>query len=418
MLESSTNSIQPRVAARRTPRSFSLLHRDLYHLLTRAPIALFLLPCLACLPVVLVTEWVPHGTVLNPWFASMDSFVQKRVVDLLLGTFCAAVQLFTVREMAMGRQVSTSDAVRGGSQTWGRLIVVQLWMWLRVCLGFVFLIVPGIVLGICYVWANHVVVFEGLNGNKALQRSTRYWRGAGWRLLPYSFGFGLLYLPFAVTPGILIPEAAGVLLTTLLRVPYYGWVSLQMLFITLIYVDLRAQVDADAVPLAEALHAQMTGTPAARSTPRIWRVAALSTATLFGALLIRVLCSFVPATMGELALERGDPAGAAQAFERAAYWSPDDDDVQSNLALALFASGRMPESEQHIRIAIRLDGQNATYHVILARVLAKGARPKQALAEIQMARKLGYPDHTELTRLSSELAEPPLNPAPLPSGSK
>ena len=147
-------------------------------------------------------------------------------------------------------------------------------------------------------------------------------------------------------------------------------------------------------------------------------MAALSTATLFGALLIRVLCSFVPATMGELALERGDPAGAAQAFERAAYWSPDDDDVQSNLALALFASGRMPESEQHIRIAIRLDGQNATYHVILARVLAKGARPKQALAEIQMARKLGYPDHTELTRLSSELAEPPLNPAPLPSGSK
>lgn len=404
---SCADSVPCPVSTVRAPRRFALLHQDVLRLISLAPIALFLLPCAAWMPLVLLTEWLSHGSASKSWFATMDSFVQKRVLDLLFGTFCAAVQLFTVRELAMGRRPSPGDALRGGVQWWGRIIVVQLWSWLRVCIGAIFFIIPGIILGIRYLLANHVVVFEGLTGNSALKRSGRYWRGAGWRILPYCLGFTLLYLPMAVVPIILRPGAAGFLLAALSRVPLYGFVSLQMLFVTLLYVDLRAQVDSEAVPLAESLQTQTPGAPVTSAATPIWRGAVLSVAAVFGALLIRILCLVIPNSTGQAEMERGAPDRAVQAFERAAYWSPDDDEVQSNLAMALLASGYLPESEEHLRIAIRLDPANASYHVFLARVLARGARLTQALDELQVARQLGYPDSAELTRLTAELSAQP-----------
>jgi hypothetical protein len=96
----------------------------------------------------------------------------------------------------------------------GRILLASLLMALVVGLGFMLMVIPGIILGVGLALAIPAVVLEpGRSASGALSRSWELTRGSRWRI----FGLGivlfvLLYIPVVAISGlvaVLVPRGAG-----------------------------------------------------------------------------------------------------------------------------------------------------------------------------------------------------------------
>ena len=70
---------------------------------------------------------------------------------------------------------------------------------------------------------------------------------------------------------------------------------------------------------------------------------------------------------------------AAQAFEQAVAFHPDDADVHLDYATSLLLAGKLPESRAQAEQALKLAPDNSQAHTVLGRVLfEQGTRPGRA----------------------------------------
>lgn len=102
--------------------------------------------------------------------------------------------------------------VRTGSATYQDMYNLQDKFWnyllgtlysgLIVMLGFLLLIVPGIIWSIKYMFVPYVIVDKNLTATKALEASANMTNGIKWKLFSYWLGFVLLNILGAVLAGV------------------------------------------------------------------------------------------------------------------------------------------------------------------------------------------------------------------------
>jgi tetratricopeptide (TPR) repeat protein len=89
--------------------------------------------------------------------------------------------------------------------------------------------------------------------------------------------------------------------------------------------------------------------------------------------------------LGNLHLERGDPAAAAERYRKAVALRPDHVASLVNLSMAEARRGRMAEAETALRGAIRVQPREAAAHFNLGLLLAETGRPAEARDALQRA---------------------------------
>lgn len=175
----------------------------------------------------------------------------------LLGTLVTAFFLYgIIVPLTNGAlTISVADRVLGGNAEWrevwmllfrrlGKLLSAVIPAAFVVALGFVFFVIPGLVLGLLFAFVSPVVLIEGIGGRAALERSVALVRSDWLRVTLLVLVFGVLRGVAQLLASALIPSSAifasslfGDLITmVLLPVPVLGMV--------LLYFDVRRKRDS------------------------------------------------------------------------------------------------------------------------------------------------------------------------------
>jgi hypothetical protein len=186
------------------------------------------------------------------------------IVFTVLSSFATAATVFVVSESYLGRPLPAGDALRRAAPLLTRLIVCSLLLAIIVAIGFVFFLVPGVILLCGLLLAFPSMVLEaGHSATGALSRSWSLTRGARWRM------FGLLvtmllllYVPLVglgAVAAVLAPRGAFGATSGMLTLAVVGVVQMLLypLFycvLTVAYYDLRVRKEGfDLEVLASTL---------------------------------------------------------------------------------------------------------------------------------------------------------------------
>jgi hypothetical protein len=187
---------------------------------------------------------------------------------VVLSLVATGATVFIVSESYLGRPLSARDALVRAAPYMGRILLCSLLMALVMGLGFLFMVIPGVILAVGLALAIPAVVLEPRSASAALSRSWELTRGSRWRI----FGLGvtllvLLYVPVIAISGlvaVLIPSGAGPSLaassvSTIVALAIGGVIQLFIypLFycvLTVAYYDLRVRKEGfDLELLASSL---------------------------------------------------------------------------------------------------------------------------------------------------------------------
>lgn len=165
------------------------------------------------------------------------------VAFVVLNSIATAATVFIVSESYLGRPLGAREALTRALPYLGRIILCSLLMGLVVFLGFLLLIVPGLVLIAGLLLAVPVLVLEpGMSPSAALSRSWELTRGSKWRMLGLLVTvFALLYIPLAAVGGLFAVMGIflfGLVLAGLIQVFVY---PLFYCVLTIAYYDLRVR---------------------------------------------------------------------------------------------------------------------------------------------------------------------------------
>jgi hypothetical protein len=184
----------------------------------------------------------------------------------VLSSIATAATVFVVSESYLGRPLPAMNALRRATPLLGRLIVCSLLLAIVVGFGFVFFLIPGIVLLCGLVLAFPTLVLEpGRSPTSALSRSWSLTRGSRWRMLGLvATLLILLYVPIVAIgamAALVLPSgnAGGSLNPGLVALAVVG--VMQMLLypllycvLTVAYYDLRVRKEGfDLEVLASTL---------------------------------------------------------------------------------------------------------------------------------------------------------------------
>jgi hypothetical protein len=199
--------------------------------------------------------------------ANLSLYLFTLALNAVLGAIAAAASTFVIAENYMGRRLEAGEAFARAGPFVGRLILLALLSGLVIGLGFLLLIVPGLILFTGLILATPALVLEGLpTATKGMGRSWMLTRGHRWRVFGALVVVGvLLILPFlaaggmaasslplgepdgSVSPTFLLALTAAALLQTLIYPLFYC-------VLTVLYYDLRVRKEAyDLEVLAQEL---------------------------------------------------------------------------------------------------------------------------------------------------------------------
>lgn len=173
-------------------------------------------------------------------FTNLSLYFFTLVLNVVLGAIAAAASTFVVAENYMGRRLEAGGAFARATPFVGRLIMLALLSGLLIGLGFVLLIVPGLILLAGLILGTPALVLESLPGaTDAMARSWSLTKGHRWRVLGGLVVVGvLLFLPFI---------AAGSMAAT--SVPLEGDLTAPMSSRLLIAVTVAALLQTLIYPL-------------------------------------------------------------------------------------------------------------------------------------------------------------------------
>jgi len=119
---------------------------------------------------------------------------------------------------------------------------------LATMLGFLLLIIPGIIVSVWFVFAQMTFVQEGLRGVEAMRASRLYVKGRWWkvfgRLLALTLGVLLVYLALGVLASFTIPDQQFLqdVLFSLINLVVMPW---SIVYVYFLYKDARAAASAE-----------------------------------------------------------------------------------------------------------------------------------------------------------------------------
>lgn len=191
----------------------------------------------------------------------------------LLGILATAVIAFLVYGLVLpltngALTIAVVDRVLGGESGWrehwgllfrrlGKLLSALIPAALLCMVGFVLLVLPGLVLSFFFAFVPIVVLVEGTSGIAALKRSFALVKSDWLRILLVFVVFGVLHWLAHAVAGLVMPSgfvgrlAGDLLLLALMPVPILGAV--------LVYLDLRRKEGYDEAQLRAEMDALRAG---------------------------------------------------------------------------------------------------------------------------------------------------------------
>ncbi|MEN6625575.1 MAG: hypothetical protein ABFD69_05025 [Candidatus Sumerlaeia bacterium] len=127
---------------------------------------------------------------------------------LIFGPIVSAATVDVLDRLERGQPAGYLDAMDTAVSVWLTLMLTSLMAMILSALGFVFLIIPGILLMIFFTFVTAVVVVEGLGGMAALARSARLTAGRRWKIFGANLILVLLML-LVFAPVTVVMELTG-----------------------------------------------------------------------------------------------------------------------------------------------------------------------------------------------------------------
>jgi hypothetical protein len=211
---------------------------------------------------IVLTVWLPLNVMIEYVLAESANpdnplpFTQlNNLVEAIFGPIVSGALVWFFSERLDGRSPTYGAAMRCGFGNWGRLFWARFVAGVFIGLGFIALVVPGIILAIRCALIEPIVVLEGQTGATCRLRSAALVRGRGWQI----FLAGFLYLVMTGLVGfslVMVAESYPDLDNVWVNVASDCLLDLVAAFITLLlllyYVDARRREQAESACWAES----------------------------------------------------------------------------------------------------------------------------------------------------------------------
>ena len=149
---------------------------------------LVLLPILATIAVValigviIATILAVSGGQVTP--ARIPLLIPPGLVAIVaLAIINAMGKIALVKAIDLKGQTKARDMIKFAWPLVGKYIILQLMVGIVVLVGFVLLVVPGVLFMIWYLFSSIILVVEGLKGREAMKQSKAYIKGKFWGVL-------------------------------------------------------------------------------------------------------------------------------------------------------------------------------------------------------------------------------------------
>ena len=236
----------------RRPRDVGGLFRDAMAVLAGHAGLFFLLSAAVAIPAELIVEGIGQDKLTSAYDSSpsaTDQIVPALVGVLVVSPIISAICIYALHEIAAGQRPQAGKVLVAGFEAFTPLFAAVVLAAVGVVIGFIFLIVPGIILLVRWYFVPQAVVIEGARGAGALSRSFQLVQGRWWR----TFGLVALANLSIVIPGLLllVPftaiaestdravwELVGSIVATSITTPFVA------LYSTLLYYDLVARAES------------------------------------------------------------------------------------------------------------------------------------------------------------------------------
>lgn len=182
---------------------FAAMHAEFWHLIAKNPLVFVVLPAILFLPVDILVSLVTSS--MQAFDTLKVSTRLNQVAELVIGTFLASTVISAMREISGGGFITLASALRQGRKHWGAIVSASFFAGIRVSLGLICLIVPGIYYAVRCAFALPVVIFEGESGNRAVKKSAELTRNRWWSTFWMFLAPILLYAPFIIAVLLLTP---------------------------------------------------------------------------------------------------------------------------------------------------------------------------------------------------------------------
>jgi hypothetical protein len=195
---------------------------------------------------VTITEGRSFGLIL---LASLTA----AAIAVIISAVLQAALLRAATQATIGDRVDLDASYRWGFQRFASVLWVSILVGVSVGIGFLLLIIPGIILLVMFEASVPVVVVEGQRGTQAMRRSWDLVRGHFWHVLGVIVVTALIT---AVVSGILgaIGSANAVLSLIFTTIAQIIVAPFSALVTVLLYLDLRARTEGvDAATLRAQL---------------------------------------------------------------------------------------------------------------------------------------------------------------------
>lgn len=175
------------------------------------------------------------------------------VVNFLASSLLVAALTYVVGERYLGRELGAGAALSRAWACLGRMLSTQILVGLWVTLGFLCLLIPGVIWYFTLALAVPVTVLEGIQGSKALARSKQLVKYDRNKVVGIVFGMLLLASLIGYALGSAWGFCTGLLLqgttqsvTTVLGARVLGYIlsPLYPVALVLLYYDLRISHEA------------------------------------------------------------------------------------------------------------------------------------------------------------------------------
>lgn len=164
---------------------------------------------------IVLTVWLPGNLLINylDFYVLNEEDISRTfklygLIDSLLSPVAAAAVIASLSRIKLGRPAPYAEVMGVALRKWAPLFWARIVADILVFLGFVALIVPGIMLLVRYALLDQAVVVEGADPGEARRRSTELTAGVRWEILaaavlffvPYFAAWFVAYLPLILIP--------------------------------------------------------------------------------------------------------------------------------------------------------------------------------------------------------------------------
>jgi hypothetical protein len=161
-------------------------------------------------------------------------------LSIVLGTLAQAIVLYGAFQDMRGRPVSLGDCLRIGLGRFFPIIGLAICVSIGLMVGFLLLVVPGVILALMWFVATPACVVEQLGPLASMGRSSELTKGHRWKILGMVL---LLVIGAGIVSGVigaLLGLTGSTVLVTLGTLAWTGaWGAFYAVFVVVTYHDLR-----------------------------------------------------------------------------------------------------------------------------------------------------------------------------------